>query len=201
MLIDGPYHIYSRAGESRRCVSTALSLKWHSAQYEQWRSVRIYCDGNGDEEVGYLKPMARFANWDRKTDLALKQSPWPSVRVELSDFPFDSTHIEDRVIALQKEVDRAMIRSYGLVTRRDYGDSPSVADGYLFVDLGSGHQDVSRSAWISEAPCLNRAAEDLYDALRRHSTPVDRANWLESYDWSPSELAHQKMWKWDGLTP
>lgn len=201
LLLTGPDAIYARPRDSSRYVESVLSIRWRSAQCEQWRSVRIYCDGNGDEVAGFLKPLARFASWDRKTALEARQPALTGVRVELSEFPFDSTDIEDRVIALQAEVDRAMISSNGLGTRRDYGAFPSVADGYLFVDLVSGHQNISRSAWISEAPRLNRAAEDLNVALRRHSTPADRADWLELYDWSPSELADRQGWEWDGSIP
>jgi hypothetical protein len=201
LLVTGPSAIYAQPRDSSRYVESVISIRWRSAQCEQWRSVRIYCDGNGDEVEGFLKPLARFATWDRKTALEVRPPALTSVRIELSEFPFDSTDIEDRVVALQTEVDRAMISSYGLGTRRDYGDFPDVTGGYLFVDLVSGHQDVSRSAWISEAPRLNRAAEDLSEALRRHSTPVDRAKWLEAYDWSPDELADRKGWEWDGSTP
>jgi hypothetical protein len=183
----------ARRENSARAAFTPLT--------EKWRSLRIYCDGNGDEDVGFLKPMARFATWDRKRAIEARLPALDSVRVELGEFPFDSAEIEDRVVALQTEVDRAGIRSYGLGTRRNFGEFPSVADGYLFVDLVSGHQVVSRSAWISEAHRLNRAAEDLNKALHRHSTEVDRAHWLEAYDWSPREISERKGWEWNGSLP
>lgn len=71
LLLNGPDAIYARPRDSSRYVESVLSVKWRSAQCEQWRSVIIYCDGNGDEVAGFLKPLARFASWDRKTALKL----------------------------------------------------------------------------------------------------------------------------------
>lgn len=198
LLLAGPDAIYARPRDSGRYVESVLSIRWRSAQCEQWRSIRIYCDGNGNDSVGFLKPMARFATWDRKTAIETRQPAFASVRVELAEFPLESSEIEDRVAAIQTEADRASFRSHGLATKRNFGDFPSVAGGYLFVDLFSGHQGVSRSAWVSEVQGLNRAAEDLNEALHRHSTPLNRADWFEAYDWSPREITDRQGWEWNG---
>ena len=201
MLISGPSAIYAQRHDSSRYVESVISMRWRSAQCEQWRSVRIYCDGNGDEVAGYLRPLVRFANWDRRTALERRESAWTSVSVELAELPFDSPDIENRVIALQRAMDRPSIGSHGWVTRRNHPELPAIEAGFLFVYLESGHQSASRSAWVSEAEQLNRAAEELSDCLRRHSAPVNRSEWLEAYDWSPGEITSRHGWKWDGSIP
>lgn len=198
MLLNGPDAIYARSSRRRGYVESAISIRWRSAHCEQWRSLRVYCDGSGDDTMGFLKPMARFATWDRQAALKSLETALVCVQVDLGEFPFDCKEIEDLVVALQIEVDRSLLSSNGLITRRDCGEFPSISDGYLFLDLESGHQSISRSARVSEVPSLNLAANALDEGLRRLATPVDRANWLEAYDWSPTEISGRKGWKWDG---
>ena len=198
MLLNGPAAIYEASTGSSRYLESVLSIRWRSAQCEQWRSLRIYCDGNGDVAEGFLKPMARFATWNRSAALESLEPGLMSVHVDLGEFPFDCVEIEDLVVALQMEADRSMLSLNGLATRRECREFPDVSDGYLFVDLASGHQGISRSAWISEARSLNQAANALNEGLRRQVALVERADWLEAYDWSPNEISGRRGWRWDG---
>ena len=198
MLLSGPDAIYYRDPDRRLYVEGAISMRWASAQHEQFESVKIYCDGNGDEAEGFLRPMVRFASWDRAKAWSEPQSALSSVVVDLAALPFDSLELEAAVACLQAEVDSPLLSEHGLKTKREFGVFPGVALGHLDVTVISSHQEVSRSLWVSEAPRLYNAVMNLKVTLRSLSTPLDRTNWLESYDWSPDQMIGKAGWEWDG---
>ena len=100
-LLDGPKTIYSSRGNSHSYLESMISIRWHSETFDEWRSVRVYCDANGSDEDGYLEPMVRFTTWDREKDLAL-QPTWPNVLIELATLLIDSLELQSAVHRLQE---------------------------------------------------------------------------------------------------
>lgn len=197
-LLSGPAAIFTNPPDGSRYGESAISIKWHSANFKLWESVNLYCDGNGDEAEGFLKPMVRFASWDRKRASSEGNSVQSSMIVELATLPFDSPELERAVVRLQMEVDQPLISKYGLITRRNFPDFPIMSEGHLHVSMLAVYQDVSRSAWVSEAPRLHRVVNEVKEVLRNLAQPVERKCWLESYEWSPDEWDERQGWKWDG---
>jgi hypothetical protein len=198
MLLSGPEAVYPNTNDKHGYVCSDIYIKWHSADFGQWSSIRIYSDGDGDEIRGYLNPMIRFANWDRKKAMAEDQDPLSSVSVVLSTLPFESIEVTNSIIALQTEIDRPLLRERSFTTKRQCSDSPEFTGGHLSVEVSSGWQSISRSAWITESPGLHKVIENLKETLQRAMSIVAREDWLEYYDWSPSEIAGRRGWKWDG---
>jgi hypothetical protein len=197
MLLSGPVSMYPRDADGQSYLSSSLFVLWHSETFDKWRSVRVYTDGNGSDEEGYLEPIMRCASWHREADIRLQLS-WPNVLVDLGGLPIDSPQLQATVRSVQEHIARVPFAAQGLPVRRNFGAWSGDGRGRLTVKVISGWQDRELSVDVGEAPELYETSLRLEAELRRIATPVHRHQWLERYDWSPDELLTRKSWYWDG---
>lgn len=198
MLLIGPKKIFP-AGEDRHSfLESTVLVQWRSGTAGMWRSMQVYCDANGSDDIGYLAPMVRFASWHREKDVFVTRPPWPDVSVELAMLPADSSDLQAGIRRLQEMVRQVPFVPHGLPTRRNFGECPGSDEGHLTVEIGSGWQTMTRSLEVAEAPPLREFTVTLENDLRRLALPVDRGVWLEWYDQSPVELLQSDGWYWDG---
>jgi hypothetical protein len=195
-LLDGPKTIHSSGGKSY--LESMVSIRWHSETFGEWRSVRIYCDANGNDEDGYLEPMVRFATWDRAKDIFVLRPSWPNVLIELATLPIDSLELQAAVHKLQEAVGQVPFVAHGLPTRRNFGEYSGGDRGHLTVQVSSGWQELERAVHVAEVPALYETASILEAELRRLATPVERQLWLERYDRSIDEMLGSDGWYWSG---
>lgn len=197
MLLSGPESMYPVNAEGQSYLWSTLFVVWHSDTFDKWRSIRVYTDGNGSDEEGYLGPVVRFASWDRGRDIHLQPS-WPNVSIDLGGLPIDSPQLQARVRSVQAAVAQVPFAAHGLPTRRNFGPSLGDGKGQLTVRVISGWQNRELSLEVGEAPGLYETLLTVETELRQMATPIDRRAWLERYDCSPNELLARKSWYWDG---
>src|SRR5262245_4368019 len=130
-LLDGPKMIYSGRDNSHSYLESMISIRCHSETFDEWRSVRVYCDANGSDEDGYLEPMARFATWNRAKDIFVLRPSWPNVLIELATLPIDSLELQAAVHRLQAVVGQVPFVAHGLPTRRNFGEYAGDDKGHL----------------------------------------------------------------------
>jgi len=197
MLVRGPDTIHESENVGNSYVEASTSLYWNDASFGHFRSCRIYCDACGDNDAGYLRPMARIAEWDRPSDMETPELSWPNVKIRLLSFGLDCPSLQAEIESLQKQLDTSMLSSYGLPTRRDFGDAELGTHGKLRIDSGAGWQTITRDFWLGESTQFLNTFDSLQSIVDNLGMPVDDYDWVERYDHSPEQLAAGHRWDWD----
>jgi hypothetical protein len=198
MLVDGPNLILKKDEDGPSCIEKCVSIVWAHESRVQLRSVHIYCDASGSDEEGYLKPIVRFASWERKKDVIELRPAWPQVVVELAELPSNSVELQTVVQTLQVVVGSIPFAPKGLATYRNFGELPEGSHDEVTIGLSSGWQYLERRLFVCEAPGLYEAVQQAETLLRKLGTIVDRNSWEEMYDQAPKDLVRDKSWRWNG---
>ena len=197
MLVGGPDTIHESDNVGNSYVQASTSVHWNDASFGLFRSCRIYCDACHDDESGYLLPMARIAEWNRRIDMDTPPLSWPNVNVRLLTFELDCPRLQAEIETLQRRMDTQMITKHGLPTRRDFGDAELGTAGKLRIESSAGWQTLSRDFWLGESPEFLNTFDSLQTIVDDIGTPVGDACWIERYDYSPDLLSMGHRWDWD----
>ena len=197
MLVGGPDTIHETEYVGNRYVEASTSVHWNDASFGLFKSCRLYCDACGDDESGYLSPMARIAEWNRRADMDTPPLAWPSVNIRLLTLEMDSPQLQTEIESLQRRLDAQMLTTYGLPTRRDFGDTELGTMGKLRIESSAGWQTISRDFWLGESPEFSNTFDSLQAIIDNIGTPVDDFRWIERYDHSPDQLRTGHRWDWD----
>ena len=173
----------------------------HCNSFSVFRSCRIYCDACGDEESGFLPPLARIAEWDRGSDLQNPGSLWPDVVVDLLELNLDCFELQAEIKSLQQRLDPQKLVYFGLPVRRDFGNTELDELGHLKIETNAGWQTVVREFWLSEVPDFADAFDTIQSTINEFGQPADLRRWVERYDKSPEELADGDSWHWNYTRP
>lgn len=201
LLIEGPRSIYPAGGDRHQWLESTVAAILRAYGRGYWQSWQIFCDANSDDEIGYLTPMVRFAEWRQAPDISLSEvSPflWPDVRVTLAQLLPDDPALHTAVRELQMALVAAPFPVRNLPVRRDFGEGPDFGP-VMEISVLSGFQVMERSIHVAEAPELVACTNGLEQTLHRLAIPVNRADWLERYDHGPAELRRDDLsWFWNG---
>ncbi|MFH5803118.1 hypothetical protein [Alienimonas sp. DA493] len=198
-LTKGPWtlHVPDRVGW--KYVESQHSLHWHDPQGLTWRSVRLYCDACGDDEEGYLDPIARLARWDRLDDLQAAPEGWPDVRIERFRLPLDCPTVQAEVRRQQEAVQALRFRTLGLPTRRDFGEHGPWEAGRFEIRTGGGWDDLKWRGDLGTDSPLADALDRLAAIVRDAGDPLPPTAFVECYDTSFEALADGRRWDWNGI--
>ena len=128
MLVGGPDTIHETENVGNSYVETSTSVHWNDASFGLFKSCRLYCDACGDDESGYLLPMARIAEWNRRVDMDTPPLAWPNVNIRLLTLEMDSPQLQTEIESLQRRLDVQMLTTHGLPTCCLLYTSPSPRD-------------------------------------------------------------------------
>ena len=197
MLVSGPDTIHESESVGNSYVEASTSLYWNDASFGTFRSCRIYCDACGDDENGFLLPMARIAEWNRRHDMETPPSRWPNVGIRLLTMSLDCRELQAEIESIQRRMDSSMLTSHGLPTRRNFGDAELGCDGKLRIESKAGQQSITRDFWLGESSGFLGAFDSLVAIVDDIGTLVEDGCWVERYDHSPNLLASGLGWDWD----
>ena len=194
MLVAGPETIHEVTSVGNSYVEASTSLQLNNSSFTFFRSCRIYCDACGDDESGYLLPLARIAEWDRGADMRDSELQWPNVDIRLLEIELDCPALQDEIETLQKRMDTNLLTSYGLPTRRNFGDAELGSQGVLRIETSAGWQSMSRQFWLGETSQFLDAFDSICRVIDNIGRPVDVTNWVERHEHSPDVLSTGKWW-------
>ena len=197
MLVRGPETIHKSENVGNTYVQSSTSVHWNDSAFGMFRSCRIYCDACGDDESGYLLPMARISEWNRRADMQSPPRNWPNVKFRLLTFGLDCPELQAEIESLQKRMETEILTSYGLPTRRDFGDAELGPHGVIRIESNAGWQNISRNFWLGESTTFLNTFDSLVSIVNDIGKPVDSALWVERYDHSPEQLASGGGWDWN----
>ena len=197
LLVSGPDTIHKSENVGNCYVQASTSVHWNDASFGNFRSCRIYCDACGDDESGYLLPMARIAEWNRRLDMETPPLHWPNVDIQLMTLSLDCHELQAEIESIQKRLDTKMLSSHGLPTRRNFGDAELGSNGKLKIESNAGWQTITRDFWLGESTEFLNTFDSLRAIVDDTGTLVDDGCWVERYDHSPAQLASGRRWDWD----
>ena len=197
MLVSGPKAIHQTGSVGTSYVEASTSLLLNDASFSKFRSCRIYCDACGDDESGYLTPLVRITEWDRGSDIKLLDTQWPNISIRLLEIGLDCPILQNEIVTLQKLIDTQMFKSYGLPTRRNFGDEKLGSHGILRIETSAGWQDLSRDFWLGESSTFLNTFDSLCTIAGDIGSPADLSQWVERYEHSPDILSSGKWWDWN----
>lgn len=197
VLVEGPDTIHSKDGSGSSHLSSSCSLFWHDSTFTKFRSCRIYCDGSGDDDSGFLPPLVRIAEWERHEDLAEGPPAWPHVLIDLLQVPLDCPEIQREVSRVQALADSNRLTTFGLPTRRNFGDAELGSFGHLRIEAHAGMQTISRAFWLSEAEDCCDLFDSMISVARSCGSVADRERWVERYDRSLDDITTGASWVWN----
>lgn len=198
MIQEGPSTIHAADSVGTSYVEASTSLFWRSEKFSNLKSCRIYCDACGDEEFGFLNPIARIASWNIEADFRNVTHMWPNVIVKLIELPLGCPEIDGLVQRTQKKMETIKLSRFGLPDRRNFGDFNSNPGGHIRIETEAGWQSLIRSFYISEAPEFSDTLSTFESVIYDVGQSVDTANWVERYDYSPAEKT-ERFWEWNYL--
>src|SRR6056297_2957166 len=176
------------------------SLFWNDAAFSAFCSCRIYCDACGDEQSGFLPPLARIARWHRLADVRDQSSAWPSVSIELWSLSPDCPQLHAEVKRQQRLVDRPVLEKFGLPVRRDFGDGGTSSSGQLCIETEAGWQSLSRRFWLKDLIGYADALDRLVAIIRSRGRLSSTAAWTERYGRSPMTASHHWDWNYRAIS-
>jgi hypothetical protein len=197
MLVTGPDTIHEAASVGNSYVEASTSLHLNNSSFTSFQSCRIYCDACGDDESGYLQPLARIATWDRDADMKITGLQWPNVDIRILEIELDCPALQNEIETLQKRMDANVLTSHGLPTRRNFGDAELGSQGVLRIETRAGWQRLSRQMWLGETPQFLDTFDSLCGVIENIGRPIDVANWVERHEHSPEILSTGKWWDWN----
>ena len=197
MLVEGPRTIHRSNAIGNTYVESSTALFWNCPTFSRFRSCRIYCDACGDEDSGFLKPMVRFAHWERGEDVRNLKTSWPNVVVCLSELPLDCSTLQLQIETLQRRIDTESFIYFGLPVRRNFGENVECGGGRFRIETIAGWQSLNREFWVPD----DSDWMAIFDTIQRVVDTVGRAavlpDWVERYDHSPAQIATNTAWEWD----
>ena len=179
-----------------------LKLRWWHNGYRAWESLIIYCDNTVNRDEHFLKPLIRYARWERQKDM--RQMPaWPTVDIRLSYFEEHLDWVNAKVKLLQDALAHAPFVAFGLTLQRDAPDMQlDGARGTISIYSRNGIQAIE---YTSDAlPPGDKVTElffDTFQDLLNIMQPISREGWKEAYDYDWSDTDVRKSWYWDGKVP
>ena len=197
MLVAGPDTIHQAGSVGNSYVEASTSLHQNDSSFTTFRSCRIYCDACGEDETGYLLPLARIAKWDRAADMKTAGLQWPNVDIRLFQIELDCPELQSVIETIQKRMDGNMLTTHGLPTRRNFGDAEHGSHGLLHIETSAGWQRLSRKVWLNETPQFLDVFDSLCNVIDNIGRPVDVAQWVERHEHSPEILSRGKWWDWN----
>jgi hypothetical protein len=197
MLVAGPDTIHKSENVGNAYLEASTSIHWNDASFGLIRSCRIYCDACGDDESGYLLPMARIAEWNRRRDMETPPQYWPNLAIQLLTLSLDCQKLQTEIESLQRRLDTGMLTSYGLPTRRNFGGAELGSYGKLKIESRAGWQNIAREFWLGESIEFLNTFDSLRAIVDDTGTPIDDDRWVERYDYTPAQLASGHTWDWD----
>ena len=193
MLAEGPRTIHAKGAVGYKYLESMLGLFWHCKSFATFRSCRIYCDACGDDDAGFLPPLVRIAEWERRKDLLELKPSWPNVNITLLELSLDCPQVEQAVCRVQELIDSKCLTSFGLSTRRKFGEIEFDDLGHLRIEAEAGWQTVARAFWLSEAGDCSDIFDTMTSVVQEHGSVSSSRRWIERYDKSPTSAP----WEWD----
>ncbi len=201
-LLDGAEIIYPNNGDTRYLEKT-IAIRLHRFDTVPMRTITLYTDASGDDEIGYLAPLLRIASWDRKKDMQLVQLDWPHVEVQFSILDFDSDKLQTAIKAFNAVIAKTPFPNQKLATRRDFAepdeDELSPYQGMLVIRTDSGAwQGLERHFHVHIPAQIYEAVMTLEASLASLASISEQQAWQEYYDQSLTTLLNPNKWCWHG---
>jgi hypothetical protein len=179
-----------------------LRLIYWKPPMKTYVSLAIYCDNTANRETNFLRPIIRFAQWDRYHDLATHPA-WPTTDIQLSYFDDQFDCVHQQVYAFHTALTHLPFSPFGISAQRDMPVLPTDdSTGELEIVVSNGVQRLEFST--PALPAVNHITQHfftLFEMLSSILQPFDRNGWRERYDYNLDTLYPLKAWDWDGTVP
>jgi hypothetical protein len=201
-LVRGPRALFPpQALDDFGWLEPELRLVYWQPPMKRYESLAIFCDSTVNREVQFLRPVIRYARWDRYHDLATRPT-WPTTDIRLSYFDDQFDHVHQQVYAFHTRVTQLPFTPFGISAERDL---PTLAtsddDGEVEMRVRNGIQTLEFTTPALADDPLTADIFTLRNLLLSLLQPFDRTGWRERYNDNLEARSPLQSWDWDGINP
>jgi len=179
-----------------------LRLVYWKAPMKTYESLAIYCDNTVNRETKFLRPVVRFARWNRYHDLATRPI-WPTTDIQLSYFDDQFDRIHQEVYSFHMAITHMPFTPFGISAQREVPTLPTEdSGGELEIVVSNGVQTLEfATPALSADNLVTERFFTLFEMLTSILQPFDRNGWRERYNCNLDALYPLKAWDWNGTLP
>ncbi|NOS93249.1 MAG: hypothetical protein HOP30_15120 [Cyclobacteriaceae bacterium] len=161
--------------------------------------ISLWSDSTMNKENDFLKPIIRFAHWERQNDLDKSRDKieitWPDIRIFLGYIkPEKFEELNSELIKLQQLIPKIHFASLGISLKRDVAElQRSDVSVEYEIWIRNGTQSLRYYSPLIENNVFLEKAIELKQLLLASMDEIDLTGWKERYD-SPLDTS---SFDWD----
>jgi hypothetical protein len=196
-LITGPRAIFPPS-DNNGWLEKDISVYIHYFGDHRLQQISLWSDSTMNREENFLKPVIRFAHWERQNDMDKLKAGipvmWPDVRIFLGYIKEELFNdLNDAIIDVQKHIPSLQFKPLGISLQRDVVDLNSDHSRNLEIWVRNGVQSISYYSPFIENDVFCKKVLDLKNIMLKSMHPFDHSGWKERYD----KPFNNEIYDWD----
>ena len=149
------------------------------------QQISLWSDSTVNKENNFLKPIIRFAHWERQNDLVKdKEINWPDVRVFLGYIKEDHfDQLNNAMIDIQKSIPALVFKPLGISLARDVVDVEICEPNVEYaIYIRNGVQSITYYSPLLANDRFSNKVVELKNLMLRSVEQFDSTGWKERYE-------------------
>ena len=183
-LLEGPRSIIpTTAGNA--WLEKDISIYTNDFTEVRIEAISLWSDSTMNKESGFLKPVIRFAHWERKSDLQKgKDINFPDVRIFLGHIDGEYfNQLNDAIIEIQNCIPTFTFKSLGISLERDVPSiERSIPNKDYELYIRNGVQSLTYYSPFLDNDIFSKKVFELKRLMLKSMKQISLEGWLERYE-------------------